>query len=263
MIDSPTPFCVVQMPSMAANLSGWLAMTSRVWRSPVANIAPLARNAMTTLSRSAIEVTSELRRLSTYQAEIPITKNAPTTQQAATVWKKRGKVDGLNVALKKSTSWTFWTPFASVTIRKPSGVCIHELATRIQNADSVVPTKTSRPPIQRTVELTRWRPNRTTPTKADSRKKANMPSAASGAPKMSPTNPTKRDQLVPNWNSMTMPLTTPITKVTAKSFVRKTDRRSYTSRLVHHRSVSTMAMIPARPTVTAGNMKWKLIVRPN
>jgi hypothetical protein len=64
------------------------------------------------------------------------------------------------------------------------------------------------------------------PTNADSRKNARMPSAASGAPNMSPTNPEKRDQFVPNWNSITMPLTTPITNVTAKSLVRKTDSRS-------------------------------------
>ena len=70
------------------------------------------------------------------------------------------------------------------------------------------------------------RPNRTIPTNADSRKKANIPSAASGAPKMSPTYPEKRDQFVPNWNSMTTPLTTPITNVTAKSFVMNTDKRS-------------------------------------
>ena len=142
------------------------------------------------------------------------------------MWKKRGSVDGLNIAWRKSVIWAFCTPFASVTILKPAGVCIHELATRIQKADRVVPKQTSRPAIQRTVELTRSRPKRTTPTKADSRKNAEMPSAASGTPKMSPTNPEKRDQFVPNWNSMTMPLTTPMTKVIANSFVRNTDRRS-------------------------------------
>src|ERR1035437_308575 len=153
------------------------------------------RKATTTLRRSANDVTSEPRPRSTYQAEMPIRKNAPTTQQAVTVWKKRGRVEGLKTALKKSTSWTFCTPLAPVTSLKPSGVCIHELATRIQKADRVVPANTSRPAIHRTVELTRSRPNSTMPTKADSRKNAEMPSAASGTPRMSPTKPEKRDQL--------------------------------------------------------------------
>ena len=48
---------------------------------------------------------------------------------------------------------------------------------------------------------------------------------------------------------MTTPLTTPITNVTANSFVMKTDRRSYTSFLVHQRNVSTIAIKPASPIV--------------
>ena len=58
MIVRAAPFSVWQMPSMAANLTGWLACTSRVWRSPVPNMAPAPRNATTTLSRSANFVTS-------------------------------------------------------------------------------------------------------------------------------------------------------------------------------------------------------------
>ena len=79
---------------------------------------------------------------------------------------------------------------------------------------------------QRAVEDRRLRPKISRPRKVDSMKKAKIPSAARGAPKMSPTNPEKADQFVPNWNSMTMPLTTPVTKVTANSLVRKAASRS-------------------------------------
>ena len=45
---------------------------------------------------------------------------------------------------------------------------------------------------------TRPHPNSSTPTNVDSRKNAKIPSAARGAPKMSPTNREYSDQFVPN-----------------------------------------------------------------
>ena len=53
------------------------------------------------LSRRANLLTSEPRPRSVYQAAMPIRKKAPTTQQAAIVCMKRGRVDGLNAASKK------------------------------------------------------------------------------------------------------------------------------------------------------------------
>jgi hypothetical protein len=79
---------------------------------------------------------------------------------------------------------------------------------------------------QRTRELIRPRPKRSTPRNVDSRKKARIPSAASGAPKMSPTNVENCAQLVPNWNSITSPEATPTTKVRAKKRVQKAAARS-------------------------------------
>src|SRR5712691_2581174 len=49
--------------------------------------------------------------------------------------------------------------------------------------------------------------------KLDSRKKANVPSIASVCPMTPPANEEKRAQLVPNWNSMGMPVTTPTAKL--------------------------------------------------
>ena len=55
------------------------------------------------------------------------------------------------------------------------------------------------------------------PRKVDSRKKASSASIASGAPKMSPTKREYSDQFMPNWNSWTIPVTTPIAKLMMKS----------------------------------------------
>lgn len=56
------------------------------------------------------------------------------------------------------------------------------------------------------------------PMKVDSRKKASSASIASGAPNTSPTNREYSLQFMPNWNSCTMPVTTPIAKLIRKSF---------------------------------------------
>ena len=55
------------------------------------------------------------------------------------------------------------------------------------------------------------------PRKVDSTKKASRPSIASGAPKTSPTNREYWLHAMPNWNSCTMPVATPMMKLTRKS----------------------------------------------
>ena len=52
----------------------------------------------------------------------------------------------------------------------------------------------------------------------DSRKNASSASIASGAPKTSPTKREYSDQFMPNWNSCTIPVTTPIAKLIRNSF---------------------------------------------
>ncbi len=110
-------------------------------------------------------------------------RNAPQTHADETVWTKRGSVEGLKTAAQKSVSSA--RPLRSA---KPAGVCIHEFATRIQNAESVAPAHTRTDESQRTNEEMRRRPKRRSPRKPDSRKNAKTASAASGAPKTSPTN---------------------------------------------------------------------------
>ena len=61
-----------------------------------------------------------------------ITKNAVIIKHAINVWKNRGMVEGLNNALIKLDISYF--PFTTLN---PAGVCIHELAATIKNADNV------------------------------------------------------------------------------------------------------------------------------
>ena len=60
-------------------------------------------------------------------------------------------------------------------------------------------------------------------------KKASRASMASGAPKMLPTKVEYLDQSIPNWNSWTIPVTTPMAKFTRKSFPKKRAMRSYSA----------------------------------
>ena len=71
---------------------------------------------------------------------------------------------------------------------QPTGYCIHELATSIHQADSVAPKAVSHVAVRWKPRLTLRQPKNITAMKVDSRKNARMPSMASGAPKMSPTN---------------------------------------------------------------------------
>jgi hypothetical protein len=91
------------------------------------------------------------------------------------------------------------------------------LATKIQNAEMFAPMAASQ-------IVARWillgslsQPKIHRPRNVDSRKKAMSASTASGAPKMSPTKREYSDQFMPNWNSCTMPVTTPMAKLMRKS----------------------------------------------
>jgi hypothetical protein len=64
----------------------------------------------------------------------------------------------------------------------------------------------------------RSQPKIHSPRNVDSMKKASNASMASGAPKTSPTNVEYSLQFIPNWNSCTMPVTTPMAKLIRNSF---------------------------------------------
>ena len=128
---------------------------------------------------------SASRRLRRYQPETATTNTAPTIHDEMAVWQ--------NLSMAKGERATSAKEVISLRIvsglnSQPTGYCIHELATRIHHAEMVAPSHVSH------VEA-RWKPRDTfsqpkymTATKVLSMKNATMPSMASGAPKMSPTN---------------------------------------------------------------------------
>ncbi len=69
----------------------------------------------------------------------------------------------------------------------PTGCCIQPLATRIHNAERLAPIAVSHVTVRWPTFESRSQPKIIIPTKVDSRKKAIIPSMASGTPKMSPT----------------------------------------------------------------------------
>jgi hypothetical protein len=69
--------------------------------------------------------------------------------------------------------------------------------------------------------------------------------------------------LVPNWNSITMPLATPTAKVMAKSLAKNRPIRSY-SRSCRRQPIHSAAQInQARPMEIGGKMKWNPTVTAN
>ena len=70
----------------------------------------------------------------------------------------------------------------------PTGFCIHALATRIHHAEMVAPRPVSHVAARWKPRDTFCQPKNITATKVLSMKNATMPSMASGAPNMSPTN---------------------------------------------------------------------------
>ena len=77
-------------------------------------------------------------------------------------------------------------------------------------ADNTLPNATNHMHAKCTLFGRRSQPNSHNPRNVDSRKNAAKPSIASGAPNTSPTKREYADQFIPNSNSCTRPVTTPI-----------------------------------------------------
>ena len=111
--------------------------------------------------------------------------------------------------------------------------------------------------------LSRLQPKIQRPRNVDSRKKAKTPSIASGAPKTSPTKREYDDQFIPNWNSWTSPVPTPIAKLITKIVPKKRVSRSQSSSPVRRQAVCMIASSQASPIVSGTKKKWKIVRRPN
>ena len=172
-------------PSMAASFMGWylaawtpelspLSMTARVPAMPV---------------RAAMRMLASAKRVwrlrSRYQLLTPMTKMAPVIQPLKTEWKNLDVATGLSTSAQKSVISCRTVSGLKVI---PTGCCIHAFATRIQRAETDAPMPVSQVAARWVRLLTLFQPKNITAKKVASMKNANMPSMASGAPKMSPTN---------------------------------------------------------------------------
>ncbi len=113
------------------------------------------------------------------------TKTAPVAQPESTVWKNLLIATGERAIAQKSTI-SFLTVSGLNSI--PIGYCIHALAMRIQSAERVAPKVTSQVAVKCAFLLTLFHPKNIIEIKVASKKKATIPSIASGAPNISPTN---------------------------------------------------------------------------
>ena len=78
---------------------------------------------------------------------------------------------------------------------------------------------------------------------------------ASGAPKTSPTNSEYTDQFMPNWNSWTSPVATPMAKLISISVPKKRVSLSQPSSPERCQSVCMAATSGARPSVSGTKRK--------
>ncbi len=152
-----------------------------------------------------------------------------------------------------------WRP----SITWPVGVCIHELRARIQKAESVVPTATASAETRCTPGLTRFMPKSMIPRNVASRKKAVKISYDSRGPAMAPTWFMYPGQLVPNWNDMVMPVTTPIANVSAKTFTQRLYVVSHASSPVRRYFQRNATRNHASAIVSVGKRMWNPMFSPN
>ena len=126
----------------------------------------------------------------------------------------------------------------------------------MKTADNAVPIAASQMHIRCNFLGSRSQPKIHSPRKTDSRKKASSASSASGAPKMSPTNRLYSLQFIPNWNSCTMPVTTPIAKLIRKSFPKNLVSCRYLRFPVRTQMVCRIATSIESAIVSGTKRKW-------
>src|SRR5271155_5112897 len=104
---------------------------------------------------------------------------------------------------------------------KPTGCCIQALVATMKYPESQEPRNIISEENQWARGPRRFSPKRKSPRKEDSRKNENTPSIASVCPITPPADLENCAQFVPNWNSIGIPVTTPIAKLMAKILAQK------------------------------------------
>jgi hypothetical protein len=166
--------------------------------------------------------------------------------------------DGLKITFSQSAA-IHW-PSANTW---PAGVCIHELSARIQNAETVVPKATTAHDAMCTQSGTRRMPKSMMPRKVASRKNAVSTSYERSGPAMAPTVVMYRGQLVPNWNDIVTPVTTPIAKVSANTLSQSLKVASHAASRVRWYAMRNPSRYQASAIVNVGNRMWNPMFSPN
>src|SRR5262249_4483193 len=133
----------------------------------------------------------------------------------------------------------------------------------MKRADSIEPKATSQIVARCTRRDNLSQPNSHKPRNVDSRKNAASPSIASGAPKILPTSLEYADQFIPNWNSCTRPVTTPIARLMTSRVPKNRVSRRYSGLLRRYQAVCSRAVRNASPIVTGTNRKWLTVTNAN
>ena len=123
-------------------------------------------------------------------------------------------------------------------------------------AESIEPMATAQIDARWTPRGNRLQPNTQMPRKVDSRKNAIRPSIASGAPNTPPTNREYCDQFIPNSNSCTRPVTTPIATLISSRVPKNRVIFLYSWLSVRYHTVCRIATRNASPIVTGTKKKW-------
>ncbi len=169
---------------MAASFIGCTRATIAPERSPEKAATRAKTSPKTDASAMLLRAMRRWRPRSRYHALTPMTKIAARRNDEVTV------CENLLIATgEKSTSQNESISLRTVAMlnEHPTGYCIQLLATRIHSAERLAPMAVSHVAERWKPRLTLSQPKNITATKVDSRKKAMIPSMASGAPKMSPT----------------------------------------------------------------------------
>ena len=127
---------------------------------------------------------------------------------------------------------------------------------RIHTAEMFEPMATSQMVARCSFGPSRSQPKIHRPRKVDSRKKATSASMASGAPKTSPTKRLYSDQFMPNWNSCTMPVTTPMAKLINSRVPKSLVSRFQVSPPPKVQMVCISATAMDSPMVNGTKKKW-------
>ena len=137
-------------------------------------------------------------------------------------------------------------------IRCPTGCCMKAFVATMKKPESQLPTSSATAAAKCPRRPSRRSPQTSRARKLDSRKKAKSPSIASVCPMTPPVRAEKAAQLVPNWNSIGTPVTTPMANERPKMRIQKRAASSHFWVSLRRPIALRTTMSSARPIVSCG-----------